>query len=224
MRKSLKSLLLATTVASASAFAFATAAEAALVISFDAGGGNIVTVADNTANDTNTVIGAINVSNLTVGDYTVTGTISQSSVDTDTNIATLYDLNLTTSGGPGSLIVTTTEDNFILPGTSGTATTSITPTVVGGTLDLVSTIAGTDMVFTGFGSLAVQTQSTAVSLTSPFSITHVATIDHFDAEDTTYDVTTNVTVTTTPTVPVPATLALFGAGLVALGWIGRRRA
>lgn len=232
MRKGLKQLLLATTVATTSAFALASAVEAALSISFSDTTGNIVTVQDNAANDSNTNVGEITVGGLTVGAYSITGTVSQSI--SAGNTVQLFDTNLTTSGGPGRLVVTTTESNFSLPAGATVASTSITPTSVGGTaidptavngtLSFVSSIQGTDLTFMNLvaGTSASDTQ--AVSVTNPFSIQHVATIDHFAGGGiTSYDVRT--TVTSTPTaVPVPATLALFGAGLVALGWIGRRRA
>ena len=95
------------------------------------------------------------------------------------------------------------------------ATTSVTGST-SGTAQFSSlfnnTPSGTFGPFTGAFNGST---NTTVDTTGGFTLTQVATITHSGAGATGFSMVTNV--------PEPGTLALFGFGLIAIGWAARKK-
>ena len=193
-----------------------TPAQAALILKLDAGNGNTVTITDGGVGDLDSSSGSVAwMGSLGSWIFNFTAGISNSPALTGPAILNLVSFNATSRRG-GTLTISLIETGLTQPsGPNMVATTSVTGST-SGTAQFSSLFnnnpTGSFGPFTGAFN---GTTNTTVDTTGGFSLTQVATITHTGAGATGFSMVTNV--------PEPGTLALFGIGLVALGWAARRK-
>ena len=195
---------------------------ASLILHLDAGGGNNVTVADNGVGDLDGAIGSVRWAgtlgtwlsnfNFTIGQSNSPGTTGLASLD-------LFSIHATSRRG-GNLRIELIENGFLAPiGPNLVASSSVdgfTNGRVAFESRLNSTTIGTLGAF-GAGNFS-GTAGTTVNTIGGFSLTQIANIYHSTGGITEFRSNTSIT-----NVPEPATLGLFGLGLIALGILRRRR-
>lgn len=207
-------------------FAAAGPANAAFVLTvFD--GATTISVTDNGAGDTDPTVGAINFSggigifatNIAVG-------LSKPVIGSTTfGQMTIHSMTITSSAAGGMLVLTLSDDGFLgsgpttfLTSTSGTLATTAS-------FSLSSLVSGASLSSLGpFGPNTAFSGSTSgiANLSSPYSLSLVSTLNV--AAGSTSDISIfDASVTQVRQIPEPATLAIFGAGLVFLGFAARRR-
>ena len=136
----------------------------------------------------------------------------------------LNSVNLSQSAG--TLIISLSDDNFSLGGSTGFGLFEIGGTTqgtvayeswidVGNTLFATTTLIGSDSA--GPGAFA-DTLGSGLLLSNPFSMTTIVTITHGGGTG----VVTSFNANTRVSVPEPTTLTLLGGGLLALGFFARR--
>ncbi|MBL8520714.1 MAG: PEP-CTERM sorting domain-containing protein [Betaproteobacteria bacterium] len=197
-------------------FCTGTPAHAALILKLDAGGGNSVTITDGGVGDLDSSSGAVSwFGSLGSWIFNFTAGISNSPALSGPAILNLVSFNATSRRG-GTLTISLMETGLTQPaGPSMLASTSVTGSTSGTAqfTSLFNNVAsGSFGPYTGAFN---GTTHATVDTTGGFTLTHVATISHSNAGSTGFSMVTNV--------PEPGTLALFGIGLVALGWVARTR-
>jgi hypothetical protein len=210
--------------AMAALLALTATAEADVILMLDDGMGNVVTIADGSANDSSAVQGVVNYSG-SLGGFLVSVSTGISYPTLGTLIEPILHLNsVDVSAGVGMLTISLTSTDYVGPVGTGVFTmgfggvTDGTIDVNGyldmtnaefGTSSLLASLHGTGGPFSGNASGVININ------TAPFSVTLVATINHQQGGVSSFDADLRV--------PEPGALALFGAGLLLLGFFRPRR-
>jgi hypothetical protein len=196
-------------------------------------GGDDFLVQDNGAGDTIPMLGAISFAQSAFG-YTILVNTSQSKPVIGSTTAPQLDLSfVVTSGAAGGSNVFlyasdtdfTSGGSFFLHAIGGTnsgGSGSVTSRAWGGTSNTEFQISGANLLGTALGPLTGPMYSTAnlgpfAAAVSPFSLTIGTQVSRTTAGTSTGDLNLQLSV-----VPVPGAWALMLAGLVMMGFIGRR--
>ena len=227
-------LLIAIAV-TASALALSSPAHANLVIDLDDGAGNSITIADEGGFDTFAGAGVVSWSG-SLGVWNVNVTTGQSDpvlgTKADPNLD-LNSVNTSTSGAASTMTVMMTDTDFTVAAigelvdllleaggtTSGTIAFDLWIDDNNAEFGMGELITSSVLLGPGAFSSTTSGTGTANDAGLLYSITLVAVVDHAGSgsgQTTSFDV--EIT-----RIPEPATLAIFGAGLIMLGGLVRKR-
>jgi hypothetical protein len=195
-------------------------ASAALTLKLNDGFNPVVTVVDGDGDGVVTFVGPLGVWILNVStalSKPLLGGVSLA--ETDLN-------SVNVSSGAGTLIISLSDDNFSLPGSTGFGLLDIGGTTQGTAsyasyIDLGNTLfATTTLIGSGSANAGAFSDSlgSGLALTSLFSMTTIVTLTHAsELNISSFNANTRVSV------PEPATLTFLGGGLLALGFFARNR-